>query len=94
MTPTAGLYFFAEDYLKFLKDLKHLCSTEVKEIKLDDSKYKENLIVKGQRHVPIGKVEMWKSSSYTTRHLMKQKKNGNAGVAESVGTGSLSKIPR
>ena len=56
MTPTAGLYFFAEDYLTFLKDLKNLCSAEVKEVKLEDSKYKENLIIKGQQHVPIGKV--------------------------------------
>ena len=56
MTPTAGLYFFAEDYLEFLKNLNNLCSTEVKEIKLEDSKYRDKLIAKGQQHVPIGKV--------------------------------------
>ena len=56
MTPTAGLYFFAEDYLKFLKDLKKLCSMEVEEIKLEESKHRDKLIAKGQQHVPIGKV--------------------------------------
>lgn len=56
MTPTAGLYFFAEDYLTFLRNLKNLCSTEVKEVRLEDSKHRDMLIAKGQQHVPIGKI--------------------------------------
>ena len=56
MTPTAGLYFFAEDYIVFLKDLKNLCSAEVKEIGLEESKHKDKLMAKGQQHIPIGKI--------------------------------------
>lgn len=56
MTPTAGLYFFAEDYLDFLKDLEHNCITEVQEIKLEDSRHKAQLLAKGQQHVPIGRI--------------------------------------
>lgn len=56
MTPTAGLYFFAEDYIEFLKDLKANCSREVVKIKLEQSRHKEQLIAKGQQHVPIGKI--------------------------------------
>lgn len=56
MTPTAGLYFFADDYLKFLKELEHNCSIEVKQIPLENSKYRDKLIAKGQQYVPIGLI--------------------------------------
>lgn len=56
MTPTAGLYFYAEDYIEFLRNLKENCSKEVVEINLEDSRHRDSLIAKGQQNVPIGKI--------------------------------------
>ena len=57
MTPTAGLYFFAEDYVKFLSNLRYYCSIEVQELDLKDSKYKDIIEKKGQQNVPLGKLD-------------------------------------
>ena len=54
MTPTAGLYFYAEDYIDFLSNLKENCSIEVKQLKIEESRHKEQLLAKGQQNVPIG----------------------------------------
>ncbi len=56
LSPTAGLYFYEEEYIKFLNNLEGYCGMELEEISLDDSKYKESLISKGQINVPIGKI--------------------------------------
>lgn len=55
-SPTIGLYFFAEDYLKFVSNLRYYINLELKFINLDDSKYKETLIKRGGKDVacPIG----------------------------------------
>lgn len=43
-TPTIGLFFYAEDYIRFLGNLKYYLSLECKPLALKDSKhYKENL---------------------------------------------------
>ena len=57
MTPTAGLYFFAEDYVKFLSNLRYYCSIEVQELDLKDSNYKDIIEKKGQQNVPLGKLD-------------------------------------
>lgn len=57
LTPTAGLYFYAEDYLKFLSNLKYYLSLIPEEISLKISQHKESLMQKGQINVPIGKLD-------------------------------------
>ncbi len=55
-SPTVGMYFFADDYIRFLKDLKYYLSLPLTIIPLEDSKYRDILIRKGQTSVPIGKL--------------------------------------
>lgn len=38
-SPTIGLFFFAQDYIRFVSDLKMYLSTDLKFITLDESKY-------------------------------------------------------
>jgi uncharacterized protein (DUF1919 family) len=55
-TPTVGLYFYAEDYLKFLQRLDYYLSLDFEKITIEQSKYREKLYAKGQINVPIGKL--------------------------------------
>lgn len=55
-TPTVGLYFFPEDYLLFISDLKKYINSKLTIISITDSRYKETLIQKGQKNVIIGKI--------------------------------------
>ena len=43
-SPTIGLYFFAEEYIKFLKNLKRYLTIELKEIKPIESRYYKELV--------------------------------------------------
>ncbi len=54
LSPTAGLYFFAPDYIKFISDLKRYLDTPLKFIKPEDSKYFEELKTRNQTDKPIG----------------------------------------
>lgn len=56
-TPTAGLYFFAEDYIKFLSNLNYYCTQKVTIIDISESKYLDILRQKNQTHVPIGRID-------------------------------------
>lgn len=56
-SPTIGLYFFADDYIKFVKNIKLYIFQELTFIDVKDSKYKEYLIRKGQTSVPLGKLD-------------------------------------
>lgn len=58
LTPTVGLYFFSEDYVRFLENLKEYLSMKLEFIQLEDSKYYEVLIERGGKDVscPIGKL--------------------------------------
>lgn len=56
-TPTVGLYFYAEDYLKFLQRLDYYLSLDFEKITIEQSKYREKLYAKGQIKVPIGKLD-------------------------------------
>ncbi len=47
-TPTVGLYFWAEDYIKFLSNLKYYLKCPLTFITAEESKYKELLIEKKQ----------------------------------------------
>lgn len=54
LSPTVGLYFFADDYIKLLKNLKHYMSLDMKFISYKDSKYCEVLKDHNQTDKPIG----------------------------------------
>ncbi len=56
-TPTVGLYFYAEDYIKFLKNLKKNLNTKLTFINPSESKWKE-LFMSDKRSgtFPIGKI--------------------------------------
>ena len=57
LSPTAGLYFFAEDYLKFISDLRHYLDTPLKFISAEESKYYEELKRRSQTDKPIGLLD-------------------------------------
>lgn len=50
-TPTVGCYFYAEDYLRFLKNLNYYLSLELKFIPYSQSKYIDSL--KEKKQCPI-----------------------------------------
>lgn len=57
LTPTAGLYFYANDYNRFLSNLKYYCSLELEEVSLKFSKHRNTQIKRKQEHVPIGRLD-------------------------------------
>lgn len=56
-TPTVGLYFFANEYIKFLKRFKYYIKQEIKVIDARESKYYTELIEKGHEKSLIGKLD-------------------------------------
>lgn len=55
-SPTIGLYFFAEEYIKFLSDLKNNIDGEIRFITPSQSKYRDFLFSIGQQNVIIGVI--------------------------------------
>ncbi|MCI8273208.1 MAG: DUF1919 domain-containing protein [Clostridia bacterium] len=55
LSPTLGLFFMAEDYIKFIYNLKEYIHSELSFISLEDSKHKEYL-KKLNYKSPIGKI--------------------------------------
>lgn len=56
-SPTIGMYFFAEDYIKFIYDLRRYLEAEIRFVTYKESRYKEILERKGQCECPIGVIE-------------------------------------
>lgn len=54
LSPTAGLYFFAPDYIKFVSDLYRYLNTSLRFIKPEESKYYEEIKRRNQTDKPIG----------------------------------------
>lgn len=52
-SPTVGLYFFSEDYMRFLSNLKYYLAQELFFIPIEKSRYKEELERRGMTS-PIG----------------------------------------
>lgn len=57
LSPTAGLYFFAPDYIKFIKDLKGYLDTPLEFIEPTESKYYDELKKRNQLDKPIGRLK-------------------------------------
>lgn len=56
-TPTVGLYFFSDEYIKFLKKFKYYINQKLEIIDAKQSKYYNELIVKGHDKSFIGKLD-------------------------------------
>lgn len=54
LSPTAGLYFFAPDYIKFVSDLRRYLDTPLRFINPEESKYYEEIKKRNQTDKPIG----------------------------------------
>lgn len=57
LSPTAGLYFFAPDYIKFVSDLRRYLETPLEFIDAEDSKYYDELKKRNQTDKPIGVID-------------------------------------
>ena len=57
LSPTVGLYFFADDYLKFVKNLKYYMSLELGFISASESKYCNVLTNRNQFDRIIGTLD-------------------------------------
>lgn len=53
-TPTVGLYFYADDYVKFLSKLRFYLEAPLTFIDVNSSAHRDELIRKGQENVIIG----------------------------------------
>lgn len=56
-SPTVGLYFFTEDYLKFLKNLNHYLSLDIRFITHDQSRFSKILKERNTPPCPIGVLD-------------------------------------
>ena len=57
LTPTVGLYFYADDFVKLCRDLRSYMETPLEFISYTESKYREDLERKGQQNVPIARLD-------------------------------------
>ncbi len=57
LTPTVGLYFFADDYLRFVKNLRYYLSLELQFIPMQESRYATILHERKLCNVPIGVLD-------------------------------------
>ncbi len=56
LTPTVGLYFFPEDFLKLCSDVKGYMEKPLEFISYTESRYKEIIEEKKQTNVPLGRL--------------------------------------
>ena len=56
-TPTIGLYFFAEEYIRFLENFDYYIEQDLKIIETKDSKYYDEMIKKNHQDAIIGKLD-------------------------------------
>lgn len=56
LSPTLGLFFMAEDYIKFIYNIKYYINEDLQFINIEDSKYK-NYLKKLNYNSPIGRID-------------------------------------
>lgn len=56
-SPTVGMYFYAEEYVKFLSNLKYYMGCELKIISAAQSKYYQELQRRGEEQRLIGRLD-------------------------------------
>lgn len=57
MTPTTGLYFFADEYIKFLTKLNYYMSIPMTIVPVQESTHYDVLKLRNQLHCPIGRLD-------------------------------------
>lgn len=57
MSPTAGLYFFADDYIRFISRLHYYLSMHPVIVPAEQSKHYAELVTKHEEDVLVGKIE-------------------------------------
>lgn len=57
LSPTVGLYFFADEYIRFVSNLERYLSIDLQFIGIQDSKYRKELTEKKQTNIPIGVLD-------------------------------------
>ena len=55
-SPTIGLYFYADEYIRFVSNLKKYLASDLEFISIDESKHKDSILEKGENSVLIGLV--------------------------------------
>lgn len=55
-SPTCGIYFMAPEYIKFIYNIKEYLNSEIVEININDSKYKD-ILIKRKYDGIIGKIK-------------------------------------
>lgn len=55
--PTVGMYFYAEDYVKFISKLSYYVGLEMQMITPNESKHRSSLYSKGETNVPVGVLD-------------------------------------
>ncbi len=56
-SPTVGMYFFADEYIKFVSDIHRYLEGELIVVSSNQSKYYDELVKRGQEDVLVGKIE-------------------------------------
>ena len=56
-TPTVGVYFFAEDYIRFISNLRHYLSIPVQMISVDESVHRDVILKRHHEIYPIGRID-------------------------------------
>ena len=56
-TPTLGLYFFSEEYIKFLERFDYYIKQKLEIIDTKDSKYYDEMIKKNHKNAIVGKLD-------------------------------------
>lgn len=56
-SPTIGMYFYGEEYVKFVGDLKRFCNCGIKMIRAEESRHYEWLKAQNNTHAPIALLD-------------------------------------
>lgn len=56
-SPTVGLYFFGDDYVRFVSNLKYYCEMDLEMINVEESHNYEKLLQQGNTFAPIGRLD-------------------------------------
>lgn len=56
-SPTVGLFFWAEDYVRFISKLRYYMSLEISMIPATESKHYDMLVKRNQLPCPVGKLD-------------------------------------
>lgn len=56
-SPTIGLYFFSEDYIKFISNFERYINLPLRIISAKDSKWRKELERKKEMNVPVGVID-------------------------------------